>query len=67
MAEDSRHGTQRGEKMADNPKAPDDMSDEEFEALAAETERLYRDDPAFRAYVLRAWADDDRSDGWFSD
>jgi hypothetical protein len=53
--------------MADNPKAPDDMSDEEFEALAAETERLYRDDPAFRAYVLRAWADDDRSDGWFSD
>jgi hypothetical protein len=69
MAEDSRHETQRGERMADSPEAqPTDMTDEEFEALAAETERLYRDDPAFRAYVIRAWdTADDRSDGWFSD
>jgi len=34
---------------------PDDMTDAEFEALVAETERLYRDDPAFPAYVIRAW------------
>jgi len=59
--------------MADSPEAqpiaePDDMTDEEFEALAAETERLYRDEPAFRAYVIRAWdTADDRSDWWPSD
>jgi hypothetical protein len=59
--------------MADNPEAQpiaesDDMTDEEFEAIMAETERLYRDDPAFRAYVIRAWdTADDCSDGWFSD
>ena len=46
----------------------DEMTDAEFDALVSETEQMFREDPEFRAYVLRVWDNaDSHSDGWFTD